>query len=414
MRRLLRRYGELDTRLKSENLFRSFRFEIVLCSLLAILYALLTEAAIAGITWLIYRMLDPSGARNTAAVPQGTSPSGDMAAGQPFQNLVRYPVTESSPDPEALIGIAAFLTAAGIILFVIYFMLLTRKFSVYLTEIGSGIDRISTGDFESRIQVRSGDELGLIAQRLNSMADGIRRLMETERNTENTKNELITSVAHDLRTPLTSILGYLDLASADSIDEATRQKYLSIAYSKSKRLEKLIEDLFSFTKLTSGEIKLNVGSIDLVKMMEQLLDEFYPSFQDNHLECEFVTSAPSIVIEADGDQLARAFANLIGNAVKYGAAGKNIKIELQAEADRVRIAVTNFGELIPPKDMAYIFNRFYRVENSRSSETGGSGLGLAIVRSIVELHHGSIEGKSDFDGTVFTVVLPIKAEEQGR
>ena len=414
MRRLLRRYGELDTRLKSENLFRSFRFEIVLCSLLAILYALLTEAAIAGITWLIYRMLDPSGARNTAAVPQGTSPSGDMAAGQPFQNLVRYPVTESSPDPEALIGIAAFLTAAGIILFVIYFMLLTRKFSVYLTEIGSGIDRISTGDFESRIQVRSGDELGLIAQRLNSMADEIRRLMETERNTENTKNELITSVAHDLRTPLTSILGYLDLASADSIDEATRQKYLSIAYSKSKRLEKLIEDLFSFTKLTSGEIKLNVGSIDLVKMMEQLLDEFYPSFQDNHLECEFVTSAPSIVIEADGDQLARAFANLIGNAVKYGAAGKNIKIELQAEADRVRIAVTNFGELIPPKDMAYIFNRFYRVENSRSSETGGSGLGLAIVRSIVELHHGSIEGKSDFDGTVFTVVLPIKAEEQGR
>ena len=151
-----------------------------------------------------------------------------------------------------------------------------------------------------------------------------------------------------------------------------------------------------------------------MKMMEQLLDEFYPSFQDNHLECEFVTSAPSIVIEADGDQLARAFANLIGNAVKYGAAGKNIKIELQAEADRVRIAVTNFGELIPPKDMAYIFNRFYRVENSRSSETGGSGLGLAIVRSIVELHHGSIEGKSDFDGTVFTVVLPIKAEEQGR
>lgn len=414
MRRLLRRYGELDTRLKSDNLFRSFRFEIVLCSLLAILYALLTEAAIAGITWLIYRMLDPSGARNTAAVTQGTGPSGDMTAGQLFQNSVRYPVAESSPDPETLIGIAAFLTAAGIILFVIYFMLLTRKFSVYLTEIGSGIDRISTGDFESRIQVRSGDELGLIAQRLNSMADGIRRLMETERNTENTKNELITSVAHDLRTPLTSILGYLDLASADSIDEATRQKYLSIAYSKSKRLEKLIEDLFSFTKLTSGEIKLNIGSIDLVKMMEQLLDEFYPSFQDNHLECEFVTSAPSIVIEADGDQLARAFANLIGNAVKYGAAGKNIKIELQMEADRVRIAVTNFGELIPPKDMAYIFNRFYRVENSRSSETGGSGLGLAIVRSIVELHHGSIEGKSDFDGTVFTVVLPIKAEEQGR
>ncbi len=414
MRRLLRQCGELDTRLRSKDLFRSFRFEIVLCGLFAILYTLLTEAAMFGITWLIYRMLQPTGAGNLSVMSQEAIPMNDMNAGQLYQNSPRCPAAESSWNPEVFIGMAAAGIAVGILLFVLYFMLLTRKFSVSLEEIGKGIDRISTGDFESRIEVRSRDELGLIAQRLNSMADGIRGLMEAERRTENTKNELITSVAHDLRTPLTSILGYLDLAAAGSVDEATRQKYLSIAYSKSKRLEKLIEDLFSFTKLTSGEIRLNIVSIDLVKMMEQLLDEFYPSFQDNHLECEFVTSAPSIVIEADGDQLARAFANLIGNAVKYGAAGKNIKIELGLEANQARVAVTNFGELIPPEDMAYIFNRFYRVENSRSSDTGGSGLGLAIARSIVELHHGTIEGKSDFDGTVFTVMLPLKAEEQGR
>lgn len=402
--------------MKSDNIFRSFRFEIVLCSLLAMLYTLLTEAGIAGIIYLIYNSLrggrgGTTGINNTNA---GTSlPNDDK--GQLYPNSSGSSGLSDVPmDKGVVIGLAAVMITVGIILFIAFFLLLTAKFSAYLTEITAGIDKISTGDFDARIEIRSDDEMGMIADRLNKMADEIKQLMAEERSTENTKNELITSVAHDLRTPLTSILGYLDLASADELDALTRQKYISIAYSKSKRLEKLIEDLFSFTKLTSGEVKLNLQSFDLVKMIEQLLDEFYPSFQENHLECEFAAKESSVMIRADGDQLARAFANLIGNAVKYGAAGKNIKIDLRRREERVVVAVTNFGELIPKKDMTYIFNRFYRVDNSRSVETGGSGLGLAIAKSIIETHHGTIDVKSEFDGTVFTVVLPVDAQEQER
>ncbi|MBO5199291.1 MAG: HAMP domain-containing histidine kinase [Lachnospiraceae bacterium] len=429
--------------MRSNNIFKSFRFEIVLSSLLAMLYTLLTEVGLGGIIFLIYRILKGSeksmytagtasgsitnyganaansigsaaGALNSAGSMAGTAGSGGsssgIAEGALSSKLYSGDLTGQVTGAESGVFtvMAVVMIAVGIFLFIVYFMLLTRRFSSYLTEIGAGIERISTGDLESRIEIRSDDELGWIAESLNRMADEIKELMAEERSTENTKNELITSVAHDLRTPLTSILGYLDLAASGKLNEETRQKYISIAYSKSKRLEKLIEDLFSFTKLTSGEMRMNIQHFDLVKMMEQMIDEFYPSFQDNHLECEFLPRTPQIMMDADADKLARAFANLISNAVKYGAAGKNIRIEMEEKAGKAVVSVTNYGELIPEKDLANIFNRFYRVENSRSSETGGSGLGLAIARSIVEMHEGSIGVKSDFDGTVFTVVLPIK------
>lgn len=401
----------MDIRLKSDNVFKSFRFEIVLCSLLAMLYTLLTEAGIAGIIYLIYNSL--RGDKGGQPGIGNTMPTDDKSQlnSQFHPNGTDKLQSGAYMDKGFIIGLAAVLITVGIILFIAIFLLLTAKFSAYLSEITAGIDRISTGDFDAKLDIRSDDELGTIADRLNKMADEIKQLMADERNTENTKNELITSVAHDLRTPLTSILGYLDLASANELDAPTRQRYISIAYSKSKRLEKLIEDLFSFTKLSSGELKLNLQSFDLVKLVEQLLDEFYPSFQDNHLECDFETKEHSLIIHADGDQLARAFANLIGNAVKYGSAGKNIVIRLERKEDMAVISVINFGELIPDKDMAYIFNRFYRVDNSRSSETGGSGLGLAIAKSVIESHHGTIGVKSDFGGTVFTVSLPIETQE---
>jgi signal transduction histidine kinase len=143
----------------------------------------------------------------------------------------------------------------------------------------------------------------------------------------------------------------------------------------------------------------------MVKLINQLLDEFYPSFADNELEYEFTASHPSAVIKADGDLLARTFANLISNAIKYGRDGKKVAFQLLKKEDSVVITVTNYGEVIPQKDLEQIFRRFYRVESSRSSETGGSGLGLAIAHSIVKMHGGDITAQSDENGTVFTVVL---------
>ena len=294
---------------------------------------------------------------------------------------------------------------AGIILFVIYFLLLTRKFVVYIEKIAAGINEISMGNLDNRIIIQNRDEFALIADKLNQMADDIKKIMENERRSEYAKNELITSVAHDLRTPLTSIIGYLDLASSKELAGEARKKYVEVAYSKSKRLEKLIEDLFTYTKFNFGEVKANLSEMDIVKLINQLLDEFYPSFAEHKLKCEFKTSNHSTMIRADGDLLARAFANLIGNAIKYSRQGGRILLELDKKDREVVISITNYGEVIPKKDLELIFTRFYRVESSRSSETGGSGLGLAIAQSIISMHGGCIKAESSDQGTVFTVTL---------
>jgi signal transduction histidine kinase len=295
--------------------------------------------------------------------------------------------------------------AACIILFITYFLLLTKKFIIYIKEISEGINQISQGNFDNRIEIRNEDEFAFLADKLNVMADDIKEIMEEERRIEYSKNELITSVAHDLRTPLTSIIGYLDLVSSKELTKETQQKYISIAYNKSKRLEKLIEDLFTFTKFNFGEVKANYTEVDMVKLMNQLVDEFYPSFAEFQLDYEFRTSYSSANIRADGNLLARAFANLISNAIKYGREGKVILINLSKNDKGVTISITNYGETISQDDLTRIFQRFYRVESSRSSETGGSGLGLAIAQSIIEMHGGKIYAKSDENGTVFTIEL---------
>lgn len=295
----------------------------------------------------------------------------------------------------------------GFLSFITYFLIFTKKMSTYLREISNGIDELSTGNFDVRIPLRNDDEFTRIAQNLNRMAVEIKMIIEEERTTENKKNELITNVAHDLRTPLTSIIGYLDLVSRKDLPADTKEKYIGIAYNKSIRLEKLIEDLFSYTKFEFGEVKFNKEEVDLVKMLYQLLDEFYPSFKEYGLEYSFDSTVPSAVVDADGDYLARAFANLIGNAIKYGADGKSVILHLEVKDTEVIVTITNFGEVIPKKDLAHIFEKFYRVEYSRNEEHGGTGLGLAIARNIFEMHGGHVEARSGLDGTVFEVVLPI-------
>ncbi len=241
---------------------------------------------------------------------------------------------------------------------------------------------------------------------LNKMMEDIRRLMDKEREAERTKNELITNVAHDLRTPLTSIIGYLELLSGKvQIPQEMQKKYIDIAYAKSKRLEKLIEDLFGFTKMNYGKMTMHVGKVDVVKLLSQLLEEFYPSFVDKNLSYELQSNVPGKVITADGNLLARLFDNLINNAIKYGADGKRVLVKIQVTEPTVTVSVTNYGYVIPADELPLIFNKFYRVEQSRSTNTGGTGLGLAISKNIVDMHGGSIQVTSDLNGTVFTVKL---------
>ena len=298
------------------------------------------------------------------------------------------------------------LVVFGIGVFTLSFWLLQRKSFVYIDDILHAIKKISSGDLNTNIDVRGDNEFSEIAANINKMSEEIRVLMESERYNEKSKNEMITNIAHDLRTPLTSILGYLDLINKRELTEDTKKEYLKIVYEKSKKLQDLIESLFSFTKTNSSKLVLKIDKIDIIKLLCQLMEEFYPNFEDKGITCSVNTNIDSYVIDGDGTLLARLFDNLINNAVKYGADGKRIDVKIIVENNIVKIAVINYGKVIPQDELPLIFDKFYRVDQARNSGTGGTGLGLAIAKNITELHHGVIEVTSDLGGTVFSVTLP--------
>ena len=296
----------------------------------------------------------------------------------------------------------------GIIIFTVSLVLQMNSMINYIGLINEGVDRIAQGDFQTEILVKGNDEFAIIAENLNKMMGEISELMDNEREVERSKNQLITNVAHDLRTPLTSIIGYMELlVNGNNIPEETRDKYLKVAYNKSLRLQKLIEDLFGFTKLNYGKIAMNIAKVDIVKLMAQLLEEFYPNFMENSLEYSLESTENQVMIEADGDLLARLFDNLINNAIKYGKDGKKVSVVIRKVDDIVHVAVINYGKVIPKEDIDKVFNKFYRVEQSRSVNTGGTGLGLAIAKNIAMMHGGDIVVQSDLYGTIFDVTLSV-------
>ena len=296
----------------------------------------------------------------------------------------------------------------GIGVFSVSFLLLQSRSMRYISRISSAMREIAEGDLNITLDVEGDDEFADMAENLNNMVEELRQLMDRERESERTKNELITNVAHDLRTPLTSIIGYLELLSGPvTLNEEMQKKYLDITYKKSKRLQKLIEDLFGFTKLNYGKISMKVSKVDIVKLLSQMLEEFYPNFMEKNLAYELQSNVTAKVITADGNLLARLFDNLINNAIKYGSEGKKIIVKVDATDTVVTVSVTNFGYVIPKEELPLLFEKFYRVEQSRSVNTGGTGLGLAIAKNIVDMHGGTIGVTSDLNGTVFTVKLKV-------
>lgn len=326
-----------------------------------------------------------------------------------FREMGRENIFTDGGGQGELIRVLIFVLL-GIAVFSVSFLFLQRRTMRYMAEISQAMQNISEGDLNTAVEIIGDDEFSQMAESLNKLAENIRELMDKEREAERSKNELITNIAHDLRTPLTSIIGYLELLSNSRqtvTEPEIQKKYIDIAYTKAKRLEKLIEDLFGFTKMTYGKVSMKVGQVDIIKLLSQLLEEFYPSFADNNLTYELTSDVPAQMICADANLLARLFDNLINNAIKYGAEGKRIQVNVCGGEELATISITNYGRVIPPEELPMIFNKFYRVEHSRSTSTGGTGLGLAIAKNVVDMHGGSIQVTSDLNGTVFTVKLKV-------
>ncbi len=223
---------------------------------------------------------------------------------------------------------------------------------------------------------------------------------------EQRKNDLIVYLAHDLKTPLTSVIGYLTLLKDEKqISEPLRERYTHIALDKAERLEDLINEFFDITRFNLTALTLEMELINLSRMLEQIASEFEPVLAEKslrwHLEIQ-----QDIMFSCDPDKLQRVFDNLIRNAVNYSYPGTEISVFMEREEQETRIRVCNHGRTIPPEKLSHIFEQFFRVDSSRTSATGGSGLGLAIAKEIVQLHGGSIQAHSSDESIVFTVILP--------
>jgi signal transduction histidine kinase len=304
------------------------------------------------------------------------------------------------------VGIVEVGAASSIVLFVGFVLLLSRRSMAYLQEMFTRVDGVARGDLQTPIPVRSKDELGELAANLNRMVASLKGSMEEERRAAQGNRELITSVSHDLRTPLTSIIGYLGLITAGKYrDAAERERFAGIARRKALALDELVERLFEYTRLSSGDVEAAADEIDLGELVSQLVEEMTPIFDVARMRCAAALPPERVCVRGDGRLLMRVLENLLQNAARYGRRGGRIHVSVRSEGGRAILAVANEGDPIPPGDLSRIFDRLYRADPSRSPSTGGSGLGLAIAKSIVELHGGTIRASSGEDTTLFEVEL---------
>jgi len=290
-----------------------------------------------------------------------------------------------------------------IIVLSLLYKLLNKIFS-YVFAVSESADKL----FDKNVEyINLPPEMVEVEKKLNHFKTEAIKNERFARENEQKKDELIVYLAHDIKTPLTSMIGYLSLLSEiKDMPQEQRNRYIDIALDKSYRLEDLINELFDVARFNSEKIVLEKEEINLNLMLEQIADDFYPTLKEMNKKINF-TSDEKTILYADPDKLSRVFNNLIKNAVNYSKENTDIDISIINKENQVTVNITNKGKQIPKEKLDKIFEKFYRLDSSRTSKTGGSGLGLAIAKEIVELHGGKIYAESDMKETTFSVILPI-------
>lgn len=315
----------------------------------------------------------------------------------------------------------------GVILLLIVYQLLNR-FVRYFTAVNQGMDALLTDGGDD---VSLPPELVETEKKINAIKHTLEKRKTDAMVAEQRKNDLVVYLAHDLKTPLTSVIGYLSLLRDEpQISEELREKYLAISLDKSERLEDLINEFFEITRFNLSSIDLQYSRINLSRMLEQLVFEFQPMLAERQLQCQ-LDCPPDLMMKCDPGKLQRVLDNLLRNAVAYCYTGSCVRItvetgsvrksldgeatpnetDLSEKTDTVTLRFTNQGDTISPQKLSRIFEQFYRLDSSRNSASGGAGLGLAISKQIIELHHGSITASSQDEVTEFTIVLPLDPEQ---
>jgi two-component system sensor histidine kinase VanS len=292
----------------------------------------------------------------------------------------------------------------GVIL--IFFVIFSVSwFTKYFDEISAGMDKLTE---ESDAEITLSPELDFMEIKLNQIKNNLEKQKKAALEAEQRKNDLVVYLAHDIKTPLTSVIGYLSLLDeAPDMPPEQKAKYVGITLEKAYRLEQLIDEFFEITRFNLQTIVLNKEKINLQFMLQQMADEFYPMLTPQEKQVS-VNVPDGLTLWEDADKLARVFNNILKNALAYSYKNSVIDISAKAQDKNIMITFTNQGNPIPSEKLETIFEKFFRLDTSRSTNTGGAGLGLAIAKEIVNAHGGNIFVQSNTEKTVFTVMLPQK------
>jgi len=321
-----------------------------------------------------------------------------------FNDFLANTLYEAMPDlyhlfvtnKTTIFYISFFIFAAISIFYVVY------SSGKYIGVITNAMDKLIKNPNK---EVELPSDLNVAENTLNKIRLDIINSQNEAKESEAKKNDLIMYMAHDLKTPLTSVIGYLTLLTDEKeISKDLQDKYMNIALDKAKRLEYLTNEFFDITRFNLQKMPIEKANLNLSYLLEQLLDECYPMLQDKGLNCNL--DIPKIIeYYGDGEKLARAFDNLLKNAINYSHENTAIDIIIKEKEDNIYITFKNKGDKIPEHKLNKLFEKFYRTDESRTSNTGGAGLGLAITKQIIESHNGIISVKNEDEYIEFNIIL---------
>ena len=289
----------------------------------------------------------------------------------------------------------------GIVMIIVIYRFIS-KYVNSMQEVHNALDLILKEDNET---IKLPSEMSQFSDKINEIKYDYILSKKNEREAEQKKNDLIVYMAHDLKTPLTSIIGYLTLLKDEKqISKELQEKYIKIALDKALRVEDLTNQFFDITRYNLQNMPINKQEINLVYLLKQVIDECYPMLEKRNLKCH-LESVDKVMYVGDGDKLARAFDNLLKNAINYSYENTMIEIQLEEKEGKISIVFRNKGDKIPQYKLDKLFEKFYRGDDARTSSTGGAGLGLAITKQIIELHQGKIYVKNDSEYIEFFIEL---------
>jgi signal transduction histidine kinase len=297
-------------------------------------------------------------------------------------------------------------------IFVIIIIFLTMMYALKKTldiiVVNEALRRVGQGNLDKDIKLDGSQAIRELAENINLIKAGYKEILENGVRNEKLKTELISNVSHDLKTPLTSIINYVNILKNGEITEEEREEYLSILERKSLRLKVLIEDLFEMSKINSGKIKLNRDLIDIVSLIHQNIGEYSTLYEEKNISFKVTSQQDAVYMELDGKMMSRALENIIINALKYSLDNTRVYVDINIEDNYLKIGVKNIASYEMQFNDDEMFERFARGDKSRNSKVEGSGLGLAITKSIIELHDGEVKIKKEGDMFKIYLILPLK------